>query len=210
VKQGAKKPRAPEDWIVALPCPREQITDAANFRSTWLTASQATLRARGYGEAYEAAIDPKYREAVLGAVAGVWLPMAVGRAHYIACDALKLSTTELLDIGIAATKRANPTTLSMIRRLAQGAGATPWTVLALSRRIWSAAVDGGAVAVARLGPKEAQIEIVGFPLASIRYNRITTRGIVSAVLELFCKKAYVQEIGALCDDTSIGMRASWA
>jgi hypothetical protein len=97
----------------------------------------------------------------------------------------------------------------MITRLAQGAGATPWTVLAQTPRLWSATCDGGAVAVAKLGPKEARVEIVGYPLAALHYNRVTMRGIVASLIQLLCTKVYMHELPKLCDARCLGMRASW-
>jgi hypothetical protein len=203
------KPEA-KDWFLPFPVPRDEIRDVQHFRSTWLTASQTTLRERGYWSAYEAGLDPKHRDQILSAVPGSWMPMAVALAHYGAADKIGIPTEELVEIGAAATRRANATTFQFITRLAQGAGATPWTLLAQAPRLWGATCDGGAVGIAKLGPKEARIEMVGFPLAGLAYNRVTMRGIVTAGVELFCKKAYVREIPSLCDHRSLGMRASWA
>jgi serine/threonine protein kinase len=197
------------DWLVPLPKPRDQIQDAKHFRSTWLTASRATLREMGQFEAYERAIDVAYAARLRDMVPGVWLPMDVARAHYLACDRLGLPTQTLVDIGLAATKRANATTLSFMTRMAQGAGATPWTLLTQVQRLWSLTADDGAMAIARLGPKEAHFEVVGYPLAGIHYNRVTMRGIVMAVVSLFCTKVYVNEILPLCTPRSLGMRVSW-
>ena len=119
---GKKTDTRPTDWHVPFPRPREQIADAKHFRSTWLTASQATLRERGLGDRYEAALDPRHRAAVLAAVAGVWLPMDVAAAHYNACDQLGLTDSELVEIGRAAMRRANATALSFMTRMAQSAG----------------------------------------------------------------------------------------
>ena len=198
------------DWVVSLGRPRDQIPNATHFRSTWLTASRAALRERGLTEAYEAELNPTHRDEVLGAVAGVWLPMDVAYAHYAACDRLPLTNQDHLDIGMEATRRTNATTLALTARMVQGAGATPWTILAQGPRLWDRTCKGGAVSVLRIGPKEARLEIVGFPLAGLRYNRVTMRGIVSAVVELFCAKAYVKELPALCNDRCLGFRLSWA
>ena len=199
----------PSDWVVPFPKRKSEIADARHFRSTWLTASQATLRERGLGERYEAAIEPEYKERVLSAVAGVWLPMDVARAHYAAADSLHLPHDMLVDIGKTATLRANATTLQFISRLAQGVGVTPWTVLAQTPRLWANTCDDGGVGVLRVGPKEARVEVVGFPLASLEYNRITMRGIVLGVVALFCTKAYAREIPALTTSRTIGLRLSW-
>jgi hypothetical protein len=198
------------DWFVPFPGPPSTIGDPKHMRSTWLTASQATLRERGYGPRYEAAIVPEYRDQVLSLVAGVWVPLPVARAHYVAGDALDLPEEELLEIGRAATRRANATHLAFVARLAQGAGVTPWTILGQLHRVWSRTMDGGAVAVQRRGPKEARVLLIGYPLADIRYNRIAMRGIVTGFVELFCERAYVKEIPSHSDARSLGMRLSWA
>ena len=198
------------EWVVPLTLPRHQIADATHFRSTWLTASQATLRARGHFARYDGLLAPADRETVLSTVAGMWLPMAIADAHYSACNALDLSTNELLEIGAAATRRANATHLAFVLRMAQGAGVTPWTILTQIPRIWSRTFQGGGqVGVVRLGPKDARFEIIGYPLARLRYNRVTMRGIVNGFVELFCTKTYVKELPKLCDARSIGLHLSW-
>jgi hypothetical protein len=197
------------EWHLPFVRPREQIGDAKHFRSTWLTASQATIRLRGLGEAYEAALDPSYRAAVLSTVPGVWLPMDVAAAHYLACDKLGLPEAELVEIGRLAMRRANATALAFVSHMAQGAGLTPWTVLSQVQRFWSATCDDGCIGVARLGPKEARMEVVGYPLAGLHYNRITFRGIVLGCVELFCQKAYVKEISKLCDRRTLALRVQW-
>jgi hypothetical protein len=199
----------PPDAVLDFPCERASVRDATHFRSTWLTSSIAALRERGFGERYEHALDNGYRERVLTAVAGMWLPMDIAAAHYEACERLDLTPAELLDLGTAAMNRAHGTTLAFAVRLARGAGATPWTILAQADRFWERTCKGGAIGVFKLGPKEARIEEIGFPLARFRYNRVTMRGIVTAVVSLFCEKVYVSEIPALCTSSTLGLRASW-
>ncbi len=199
-----------EEIFLPFPVPRESLTDGTHFRSTWLTASQAALRERGHGDRYAALLAPEHKEKILSIVAGLWLPMDVARAHYTACDKLDLPTNELVDIGMGAARRANATVLSIAFRLARNAGVNPWTILAQIQRIWDRTSKGGGVAVWKLGPKEARVEVVGYPLAYLRYNRTTFRGIVLAVVELFCKKMYVHEIPKLCTRRTLGFRLSWA
>ena len=198
------------EWIVPLPHPRGEIADATHFRSTWLTASRATLAERGYGDGYEANLDPALRAAVLGVVPGVWLPMDVAFAHYQACDRLEIGSEELLEIGRAATRRANPTTLSVASRIAQGVGVTPWTMLEQMDRFYARTSQGGAIGVARLGPKEARVEVHGFPLCALRYNRITMRGILNAFVEFFCTRSYAKEVSSITSARRIAYRLSWA
>lgn len=199
-----------DEWFLPFPKPRSVIADARNFRSTWITASQATIRGHGLGAQYEEALDPRYRDELLAVVPGVWLPMHVARAHYLACDSLGISETEQVEFGRLAMQKANATTLSFITRLAKNAGVTPWTVFAQTPRIMAQTVDDGAIAVAKLGPKDARVEIVGYPLADIPYNRVTMRGILVGGIELFCRRAFAREIPELCDHRSLGLHVSWA
>src|SRR5712671_1498685 len=96
-----------EDWLVPLASSRNRIANATEFRSTWITASQGTLKARGHRERYEALVAPEHRDVLLNIIAGEWLPMEVARAHYTACDRLGLASDELLEIGAEATRKAS-------------------------------------------------------------------------------------------------------
>src|SRR5258708_15872236 len=96
-----------DDWLVPLPAPRNRIANATHFRSTWITASQGTLRTRGLRDRYEALVAPEHRDVLLNIIAGEWLPMEIARAHYTACDRLGLPSDELLEIGRVATPKAH-------------------------------------------------------------------------------------------------------
>jgi hypothetical protein len=193
---------------VFLALPAEHSV-ATHFRSTWLTSSIAALRERGLFDAYVAALPAEHREAVLATVAGSWLAMATAMAHYGACDRLELPTNELLALGVAATRRAQTTNFSFVARLATNIGVTPWTILSQAHRLWASTCTGGGLEIWELGPKEARIDIVGFPLARYRYNRVTIRGIVQTVAERFCTKVYAREISEACNDTDLAFRVSW-
>jgi hypothetical protein len=196
------------EWLVPLPAP-ERLRLATHFRSTWLTASQAALRERGFGARYESLLDPRDKDQILTCVPGKWLPMEVARSHYLACERLDLPLDDLLAIGRDATRRANATSFAFIARIAQGSGVTPWTVLSHASRLWSVTCQGGALGVARVGPKDARLHIAGFPLAAIRYNRVTMRGIALGSVELFCRKAIAHEIAPMGDATTVVIRLSW-
>jgi hypothetical protein len=95
-------------------------------------------------------------------------------------------------------------------KLAAGTGVTPWTVFAQARRFWDRAFQGSGVSVSKLGPKEARMEIVGWPLARIEYTRVSFRGILVSLTRRFCTRVYVTEVAAMCTDTSAAYRAAWA
>jgi hypothetical protein len=200
---------AREEEFLAFPMPRERVPLATAFRSTWLTSSIASLREHGVFERYERLLSPKAHDDVLSAVAGVWLPMETALEHYSACDRLDLPTETMLAIGEAATRRANGTSFQFAARVAAGAGVSPWTIFAQAHRFWGTTCQGGAMAIYKLGPKEARIEIEGFPLARYRYNVVTMRGITQAAAKVFCDRAFARDIPSRCGPTQIALRVSW-
>jgi len=199
-----------EEIVLALPSPRASIARASQVRSTWIASSLRGLRERGHLERYFALLPEAYHEPVKTTAAGVWLPVDVAMAHYDAADRLQLSVNEILELGTNATRTAHGGVVNVLRTLAGGAGATPWSLLAQLQRIWEKTWIGAAVGVTKLGPKEARIEIVQFPPAIYRQCRVGIRGVAIGMAEIFCAKAYAQEVPELCTPLSLGVRLAWA
>ncbi len=189
---------------------RSAVPLTTSFRSTWLTSSLRSLRARGLLDRYFELLPREHHDSVRGSVAGVWLPTAVAVAHYAACDAFELSDLELLAIGAEVSEHAYSTALAIAVRLAKGAGVTPWTVISRFPQMWSRIWIGGGVAIYKLGPKDARIEIAGWQCASCRYTKVAMRGVLGGLLELFCQKTFVNTIPQLCTPSTLGYRVSWA
>jgi hypothetical protein len=189
---------------------RTSVPAVTHFRSTWLSSSLRSLKTRDLLTPYLAHLPPRHHEAVLNAVVGVWLPIEVCVAHYAACDALQLPSGEIIAIGREATTQVHGTVLATFVRLAKGAGATPWTVLGRLQDLWIRIWMGGGVCVTKLGPKEARIELGGWPLAESNYCRIAMRGVIPALTDLFCTKSYATEITPLTSRTTLGYCLSWA
>jgi hypothetical protein len=89
-------------------------------------------------------------------------------------------------------------------------GVTPWSVLRVLPAVFEREWRGGGMAVYRIGPKDARVEFAGFPCSSITYCRVGMRGLIAAMCELVCAKAYVQEIRKLCTPTTLGYTVAWA
>jgi hypothetical protein len=206
------KPQRLETGEVIVPFvpDREHVPSATHIRSTLIASSVSALRARALFDAYRANLEPSRRDDLPATVAGYWLPITEGIAHYEACDRLALSMHDLIDNGASVGERNTKSALSLAAKLAVGGGATPWTVLQQSRRLWERAFQGSGVAVFKLGPKEARFEIVSWPLARIDYNRISFRGILRSMLQPFCTQVYVNDIPRLCTPTTVGYRVAWA
>ena len=184
-----------EEIVLPLPVPRERVVPATQFRSTWVVASLQGLRAGGHFDRYERQLSAEHRDAVLHCVAGTWLPMPVATAHYEACQSLNLTIEEQLTMGDAVGGRGSATLIATASRAAKGAGVTPWAVFPQLDRIWRRGANGGAVTVARTGPKEALGEVVGCALFDLPYFRNAFRGVVHGMTRAFCSSMYVRETG---------------
>jgi hypothetical protein len=195
--------------VVPLSVPRERIQPITQFRSTLLTSSLKSIQDRSLGDRYLAALPAHHHDAVRACIAGVWLPIELGLAHYEACDALGLSTQEQLAIGREVGLKIQGTFLGTMIKLAKGAGVTPWLCLGQYQRLWDRLMIGGGVLVTKHGPKEARVEFPNMVFTRIPYFRTAFRGVNAASCELFCTRAYVEEIKKLCSHVSLGYRISW-
>ena len=194
-------PFAAEPW---------SIPAVIRFKSTLVTGSVSALRERGHFDRYSALLPERSRDAIVWAVAGAWMPTPVVLDHYGACEQLVLPEDELVALGANVTVRVQGTALAWAARVATDAGVSPWTLFAKLDRLWSRVADGGGVAVFKLGPKDARVELAGFPLARYRYNRLATCGILSAMLGFFCSKVFVRELPSYRKENRLGYSVQWA
>ena len=195
--------------VVPLPVAREHMKPATHWRSTWIVSSIQALRERGHFARYESLLSRTHRTEVLFTVAGVWLPMRVARAHYLACDALGLSRQENSEIGAACGERAHKSLLSTGARLARTAGVTPWTIVPFMQRLWERGTDGGGGAVYRVGPKESVVEMVGCELFDIPYFRVGYAAVLLGLVKLFCERAYVHDVTRTGAQGECALRFQW-
>jgi hypothetical protein len=151
-------------------------------------------------------LDPKWQEPIFHAVAGVWLPIEAGLAHYRACDEMNLSAAEQIAIGREVGDRIQGTFLASMVRAAKGVGVTPWSAMAYSGKLYARLFDGGGISVAKLGPKEARVEIARNLCSGIAYFRSGMRGLYQVAVELFATKAYVLDATRGTQEDSCTMR----
>jgi hypothetical protein len=206
----AAAPVDKEEAIAPFALPKHLIRPATRFRSTWLTSSLRALRERNLEDAYFARLPRIHHQDVRASVAGVWLPIEVAEAHYEACDGLGIPASEVMEIGKAVTRFAHKTSYSFALRLVSEAGVTPWACFGIQQRLWTQVWLGGDVATFKIGPKEARVEIAGWPCSRFAYCRVAMRGLLIGQTELFCSKAYAHEIPSLCNRTMLGYRVAWA
>jgi len=196
--------------VVPFRTPRGQVTPASAFRSTWLSASLDGLRSQGHFARYLEHLPSKHHDAILHSIAGVWLPIEIALAHYTACDALGLTQAEQVAMGREVLKRLRKTIFSLAFHAARDVGVTPWTLIKLLPAQFEREFRGGACGIFRMGPKDARVELIGFPLSVSPYTRAALRGIAHGLCEPLCSRVYTQELRELCTPMTIGYRVAWA
>jgi hypothetical protein len=200
----------PEETVVAFRGDPDAIAPSKHVRSTLVSSSLNALRKRGLLPKYEVLVPPAYRDALLSCVAGVWLPMEMGIAHYSTCEALGLATSEVYEIGMDVSVQVQASFLATLAKMARSAGVTPWTGLSHFQRLWDRVLDGGGTAVYRVGPKDARVEIVSLPLVDIPYFRVAFRGFIVAGCNIFSTKAYGKDLPSVRGSGRVAYRIAWA
>ena len=186
------------------------VAPVTHVRSTLLASSVMAIREHGHLDGYLQNLPAELHSTVLHSVAGSWVPIEVGFAHYVAADALGLSAREQFEIGHSVAERVQNSLLGTLVRLAKTAGVTPWTGLEQFQRLWDRLLQGGSGSVHRLGPKEARVEIQGVPLVRVAYFRNGWRGMFAGSGKLFCSKVYITEIVSRTTPSSMALRVAWA
>lgn len=181
--------------FVRLPVPLEQLPPCKRVRSTLLTGSLQAVRTRGMFDAYFKVLPQQFHEAMFSMVAGVWIPIELARAHYDALDVLIPDPALQIAMGRDVADRIHRTILATLAKASIGAGVTPWVGLGAFPKLWERTFDGGGVAVFKTGPKDARIDMCKLQLLETSYFRAGFIGVVAAGIELFCRKAFVTELG---------------
>lgn len=169
------------ELILDYPKPLEPVTA---LRSTLLTSSLSSLRERGLFERYDALQTSPHRDKILNTVAGEWLPLEVGLAHYRACDALGLSESEQFAIGKDVSRRIHETFLNLVVKAARGVGMTPWLLLPRGNTMNSRLCIGGGIRIWKLAEKSVRVELAQMPHLTIAYVRNGLVGLYAAAIEL--------------------------
>jgi hypothetical protein len=198
-----------EEPIVPLPPAGTAVPPLTEVASALLGSSLLSLRQRGHEARYLELLPRDLHATLLYGPAGVWLPVAIAEAHYAACDGLELPVSEMLTMGNAFGVAMAKTRFAVFTKLAKEGGATPWTLMPHTPRIWSKMYRGGALGITKLGPKEARFEVVATSLARYTYWRTALRGILTTVLGPFCRTVLARELPAHTDGMRVGYRVSW-
>lgn len=186
------------------------LLKVVSVRSTLIQSSLNTLRLRGHFDRYCALIDPAHKATILETLAPEWLPIATGIAHYAACDGLRLSGQELINVGEDVGTRIQGTFIGTMVRRARTIGLTPWVLMGQFERLYERLLQGGGVAIYQLGPKDVRIEIHGLPLSRFEYFRMAFCGVISSGIKLGSGRAVSVKVSEMrAPEQRLTFRAAW-
>ena len=90
-----------------------------------------------------------------------------------------------------------------------GKTVTPWFGWQHAQRVWARAWDGSALGVERVGPKDVQVTVAGFPCAEFAYVRRALSGFFMRNTELFCTRVHVKSLPTAKGSESLRYAVAW-
>jgi len=75
--------------VVPFRVPEQRLGRATEVRTTLLVSSLQSLRRRGHLDQYLRHLPAQRHATIQAVIAGQWAAIEVGRAHYVACEALE-------------------------------------------------------------------------------------------------------------------------
>lgn len=172
------------------------------------TSGLTWMRERGLVERYRALLPVESRDRMMTITAAEWIPVADALVAYAACDALNLSFDDQVDLGRAVSSANNGILVTTILRLV-GRVASPWTALGHVDRVWQRSNRGGAVAVYKVGPRQARLEFWQCPLARSPVFMTSMRGAIAVGIEPFCERLVVSEVPEQSTLDGFALRLMW-
>lgn len=167
--------------------------NVTHIRGLILTKSMENLVRAGLHERYLRELEPELHQPMRFVIASSWVPIGLARAHYVACDRMKLGDRATEELGSLMAASMSSTLFASLLRTVRSAGLDSlWTVLKQNDRLWDRMYQGGGVTVIKLGPKDLILENHGISLAESRHFRAGYRAYWSALGALVAKAAYVK------------------
>jgi hypothetical protein len=181
-------------------------------RNVLIQASLTQLQDNGYYARYTKVLDKEVLQLLLASIGPGWTPLTLADAHYAACDAMNLSSEEILKMGTRVGGRVQETLLVSASRAPPRADFDLWAeAVAPLNRVWPRLYQGGSVQIVKLGPKIEQVEFRGFGLVRHRYYRHATASAMSATHAAM--GALIESAKIISYDAALGelaIRLSWA
>jgi hypothetical protein len=187
------------------------IRAVSQVRGTLLVASRDQLRTSGRFPDYERLLSPAGRTQLDGVVAASWIPIEVAEEHFQTIDRLDISDAEVLSLTSAVARQVQSVLLTTMSRMARTGGLTVWSIVPLTGKVWDRLFVGGALGVAREGPKDASVVVAGHSLIRSRYHRIGLgQHLANAVRFVAGKNAYARLRYVDLSDATAEFLVQWA
>ncbi|HEY2517254.1 MAG TPA: hypothetical protein VGI39_40555 [Polyangiaceae bacterium] len=198
------------ELFVPFPDSMRTAPETTAVRSTTIIVSRQGIEDRGHFGEYKKHLPADSEAELEAAVAGIWLPIQLAIDHYVACDRLQLGVLAERELGGLAVRKLGDTVMGTITKGFGSAGIVSlWDVLRRYSLFFSANFRGGGSRVWKVGPKDAILEICGFPLARVPYLRHAYGGLLSEGARFLVTTSHVAEVPRLCTPTTLGFRVSW-
>jgi hypothetical protein len=192
-----------------LGCSATSVPPLTAMRGGVVFAGWKVLRAHGHYETYEARVPLDVRDALHNVTSNDWVPLSIVDVHERACDSLGMPREEARAVGVEMSRVLNGIVYTTILRLAGKVGASPWLVFSQANKTWRRLYQGGAVAVYRLGERDARVEVLGDPLSRYPLHREAFGGALLHVVESFCERPMLMEVAERRDPMSFSYLVRW-
>lgn len=157
-----------------------------HLRGAAVTSALQVLKKLGHFERYVELLPAEHRDRVLYTISASWVPVEVVMAHALACDAMKLTESELVRQGEYIASLLSETLFGAMARTGRRLGVDgAWTFLKQTGRLFPRMYQGGRCTVLRAGPKDAIVELIGNPLFASRQYRASHDGYMQGLVKSF-------------------------
>jgi hypothetical protein len=179
-------------------------------RGTLIATSREQLKVAGVFASYCEKLTPEAHSVLSQVIAASWVPVALAHAHFAAIDRLGLDVATIEANTSLVASKLNGVFLGTVAQAARAAGVTPWAGIRVVTATWRRVFKGGALAIQRVGPKEANLVSVGNSLLVHRYHRVGFRMHVTGAVQIFSARPFVREVSYEPATQWLSLRLQWA
>jgi hypothetical protein len=174
-----------------------------------LANSMAILRDKGREADYFAHLPARHHDEVRFVLTQAWLPMELAVVHYEAMGQVFPGVREQLENGRISSERSQNGWIRTVARTLQATGTLdiPSALKRAPQGVERFCRGGGAVAAYRTGPKDARLELDGFPFVRVEYARNAWQGMFESALGVIAPRLFVrQDLGfAMADRMALNI-----
>lgn len=197
-----------ETLIYSPPRSKRDTPPVDAVRAFVFTSGYRWFSEHDLAERYLALLPERLRGGISTITAAEWIGIEDALVIYATCDALGLSYDQQIAIGRFVSSTNNGLFFNTVARLV-GKIASPWTALGHVDKAWQRSNRGGAVAVYKIGERQARLEFWQVPLARSQFFTTSMRGAIAVGIEPFCGRLVVNDVPDLATSDSFALRITW-